>query len=289
MNANAVKSRRMTETRNDPCSGFSDSDFERLRASVDLLDNRSFATKLTSAVGGVIERGVELLPSSVHHGLTKIVAGSLSTALSGALLTMDKDTERDSWNWFHKAVVTATGVAGGATGLAGAAVELPISTAIMLRSIADIARSHGEDLRSDEVRLSCLQVFALGSPSPADDAAETGYWFVRAALSETVKDAMRYASAQGATGASAPWFVVAIRKVAERFGFAVSQKLAVQAVPVLGGIMGAVVNYAFIDHFQETARGHFTIRALERQYGHDAVRNCFERIRADKQRLSSRR
>ncbi len=93
---------------NDPCSEFSDSDIEKLRASVDLLDNRSFATKLTSAVGGVIERGVALLPSPVHDGLTKIVAGSLSTALSGALLTMDKETGGDSWDWFHKAMVTAT-------------------------------------------------------------------------------------------------------------------------------------------------------------------------------------
>jgi hypothetical protein len=39
--------------------------------------------------------------------------------------------------------------------------------------------------------------------------------------------------------------------------------LEAQAVPVLRGIMGAVVNFAFIDHFQDTARGHFTIRALE--------------------------
>jgi EcsC protein family len=279
----------MIEIRNDPCSGFSESDFEKLRASIDLLNNESFATKLTNAVGGAIEKGVELLSPSIHDGLTKLVAGSLSAALSGALLTMDKDTEGDSWDWFHKAVVTATGAAGGATGLAGAAVELPISTAIMLRSIADIARSHGEDLRSDEVRLSCLQVFALGSPNPEDDAAETGYWFVRAALSEAVKDAMRYASSQGAASASAPWLVVAIHKVAERFGVAVSQKMAAQAVPVLGGIMGAVVNYAFIDHFQDTARGHFTVRSLERKYGPDVVRNCFERIRADKQSKSSRR
>jgi hypothetical protein len=75
--------------------------------------------------------------------------------------------------------------------------------------------------------------------------------------------------------------------VAERFGFAVSQKLAAQAVPVLGGIMGAVVNFAFIDHFQDTARGHFTIRALERKYGHESVRECFERIRADKHSQSA--
>jgi hypothetical protein len=39
----------------------SNSNHLRDTTSVDLLDNRSFATKLTSAVGGVIERGVELL------------------------------------------------------------------------------------------------------------------------------------------------------------------------------------------------------------------------------------
>jgi hypothetical protein len=100
--------RSTADTANDPCPAFPHDDFEKLRTSVDLLDNRSFAAKLTSAVGGVIESGVALLPASIHDGLTKIVAGSLSTALSGALLTMDKDTEGNSWDWFHKAVVTAS-------------------------------------------------------------------------------------------------------------------------------------------------------------------------------------
>src|SRR5260221_12321740 len=100
---------------------------------------------------------------------------------------------------------------------------------------------------------------------------------------------MRYASSQGVVSASAPWFVTAIHKVAERFGVAVSQKLAAQAVLVLGGIMGAVVNYAFIDHFQETARGHFTVRSLERKYGQEVVKNCFERIGTDKQSKLLRR
>src|SRR5471032_2478177 len=86
---------------NDPCAAFTEADFAKLLAAVDLLDNRSFATKLTSAVGGVIERGVESLPAAFHDRLTKIVAGSLSAALGGALLTLDKDSEGDSWDWFH--------------------------------------------------------------------------------------------------------------------------------------------------------------------------------------------
>jgi hypothetical protein len=58
-----------------------------------------------------------------------------------------------------------SGAIGGAFGLTALAVELPLSTAIMLRSIADIARSEGEDLTMVESRLACLEVFALGGRS----------------------------------------------------------------------------------------------------------------------------
>ena len=54
------------------------------------------------------------------------------------------------------------GSAGGAFGLAALPFELPVSTIIMLRSIADIARSEGEDLSDPDTALSCVQVFALG-------------------------------------------------------------------------------------------------------------------------------
>jgi EcsC protein family len=36
------------------------------------------------------------------------------------------------------------------------------------------------------------------------------------------------------------------------------QKLAAQAVPRIGALGGAAVNYAFIDRFHEIARAHFT-------------------------------
>ena len=65
---------------------------------------------------------------------------------------------------------------------------------------------------------------------------------------------------------------------ASRFGVMVTQKLAAQAVPVIGALGGAAVNYAFIDHFQEVARAHFVVRRLERRYGKSAVRTAYERF-----------
>jgi hypothetical protein len=38
------------------------------------------------------------------------------------------------------------------------------------------------------------------------------------------------------------------------------------------------VNYAFMEHFQEMARGHFIVRRLERVYGKNVVRTEYERL-----------
>jgi hypothetical protein len=66
--------------------------------------------------------------------------------------------------------------------------------------------------------------------------------------------------------------------VTSRFGVVVTQKVAAQTVPVVGALGGAAVNYAFIELFQEVARGHFTGRRLERVYGKDVVRIEYGRL-----------
>jgi hypothetical protein len=58
----------------------------------------------------------------------------------------------------------------------------------------------------------------------------------------------------------------------------VTQKVAAQALPVVGALGGAAVNYAFIEHFQDVARGHFTVRRLERLYGKDKIRTEYDQI-----------
>ena len=66
--------------------------------------------------------------------------------------------------------------------------------------------------------------------------------------------------------------------MASRFGVVVTQKVAAQALPVFGALGGAAVNYAFMEHFQEMARGHFTVRRLERVYGKNVVQTEYERL-----------
>jgi hypothetical protein len=160
-------------------------------------------------------------------------------------------------------------------GFAALAVELPVSTCVILRSIADIARAEGHDLSLLETRLACLEVFALGGKAAADDSAETGYWVVRSALSKQVAEVVSHIAGQG-LDKNAPVVLRLVSRIAHRFSIVVTEKAAAKAVPVVGAVAGGTVNYLFMLHFQDMASGHFAIRRLENKYGQELVRRTYE-------------
>ena len=51
-----------------------------------------------------------------------------------------------------------------------------------------------------------------------------------------------------------------------------------QSVPLIGAAGGAMVNVLFIRHFQDVARGHFTILRLEETYGADDVKAAYAAV-----------
>jgi len=258
----------------------SQKDLEDLKRAKGLLESPSLALKISSRIGSSIDKGFGLLP----EGWGKVVQAATRTALTKvldlAVMTLDDKSERAASNFLHKVSVAATGAVGGAFGLATLPLELTLSTALIFRSIADIARSEGEDIRRIETKLACLEVFSLGGPSRADDAAETGYYAVRTALAGAVSEAARQLLLlqRGMVTESSPALVRLISAIASRFGVVVSEKLAAQALPLVGAAGGALINTIFMDHFQDMARGHFVIRRLDRAYGPEAVRNWYRKL-----------
>ena len=250
-------------------------DLAALRKAVRSLEHPGLAARLANMVGKPVDLIGHLLPESASHAIAAATRKGLEAALKVALRTMQRTPHAKSQH-LHKALATVSGAAGGAFGLVALPVELPFSTIIMLRSIADIARSEGEDLSDPESALSCVQVFALGGPAGSDDATESGYFAVRGILAKSVTEAARFVAGRGVIKEGGPVLVRFIAQVASRFGVVVTQKVAAQALPVVGALGGAAVNYAFIEHFQEVARGHFTVRRLERVYGKDHVQTEYE-------------
>jgi len=257
---------------------FSSSELEDIRTAKVLLENAGLAAKLSNLVGVPIEKGFELLPKKWNVVVNDATRKSIETALDVALWTMDHSQQESASNWWHKVAVGTTGALGGAFGLPALAIELPVSTTIMLRSIADIARSEGEDLKMPDARLQCVQVLALGGRSKRDDGTETGYFAARAAMAKAVSEAAVHLAKKGLSQKGAPAIIRLITQIASRFSIVVSEKAAAQAVPLVGAFGGAVVNTLFIDHFQDMGRGHFIVRRLERLHGHEEVKRVYNEL-----------
>jgi len=243
-----------------------------------LLENPGFAAKITHFLGTPIEKGFELLPENWGVKIGELTQTALSKAIHAAVVTLKDSPGEKASNGWHKLAVAATGGVGGFFGLPALAIELPISTTIMLRSIADIARSEAETIYKIESKIACIEVFAFGGKDISDDASESGYYAVRAALAKSVNKAAGYITEKGLSIEGSPALVRLIVQIAERFSIQVSEKAAAQAIPAIGAAGGAIVNTIFIDHFQDMARGHFILRRLERKYGRVMVEEAYNSV-----------
>lgn len=252
-----------------------ESDRDRLREAVDLLENINWVATLTNKIGMPIEWVVNKLPPKANEVISEVTIKAMRLALRGAIRTINKSITKSPSNWWHKIGVSVTGGMSGFFGITAVLVELPISTTIMLRSIADIARSEGEDLTQIDTQLACLEVFALGGPHFADDSSTSGYYAIRIALGRAVMEAAEYIVERGVAEEGAPVLIRLITKIAARFNVVVTEKIVAEMIPVIGAVGGAGINLLFINHFQSIARGHFIVRQLEKKYGIDEIRNQY--------------
>jgi EcsC protein family len=258
---------------------FSDVDRAALTAAIKRLEKPGFASKMTTLAGRPAELVARALPRPAASIVAKAAEAALTRALDIALFSL-RDQRFIAGRVVHSALASASGAVGGALGLAALPVELPVSTAITLRMIA-IAREEGEELADPRTRLACLEVFALGHTGlAAPDGAEGGYFALRVLLARGLALAADTLVRKGAAHSSSALMHRALAPIVARFTAIVSQKLALQGVAVIGAVGGAAVNLAFIEQYHGLARGHFTVRRLERVYGAEAVRAEYDQLKA---------
>lgn len=263
-------------------------DQEVLRSAYMALEHPSLAARLSSAVGTPIEIAVQLLPKNWYRRIHAVAEQAITKSLQTALSTMHSQEWR-AHEMYHKALVASSGGIAGFFGLPGLIVELPVTTTLMLRAIAEIARDEGEHINDVQTQMACVQVFALGGTTESDDGAETGYYSVRLALSAYMKAAYVQVLDQGFKAESGPVIIKAASLIASRFGATVSQRAAAQIMPVVGALGAATVNMIFMQHFQNVARAHFTVRRLERKYGEEFVRSLYSKLEQEDQLKRSSR
>ena len=255
-----------------------------LRDAKRRLEVVPYHVKLSNMVGKPLELVFDALPAVARNQIGSVTSKAMETSVKWASTGMKNDSKKSRGS-LHKLIVGASGAAGGALGLAGAAVEMPFSTTIMLRSIAEIAREQGHEVTLQRTRLECLSVFAMGGRSDADDAAESAYLAVRAAQARMIKNAVQYANSAATQSGSrkmaeeaVPVLIRVMNEIAKRFGRTVSNTLAAKTVPVIGAATGAAINTLFLDYYQSVAKGHFTVLRLEGIYGKEEVAAAYSRL-----------
>ena len=254
-------------------------DLTVLHHAADVLENPNFSSRITKTVGGAVEKTIAILPAQVALSLNDITRTALEKSLEGAIFTLNSRKSSIPFNKTHKFFVGVSGAIGGAFGFSAITVELPISTTIMLRSIADIARFYGENLSHGNTKMACLEVFALSDTT--HHGSETGYYAIRSILAKGLTDASAQLGTPVISKESATIVSKAINQIAARFSIPVSEKIAAQSIPVIGALGGATINLLFISYFQDLAHAHFSLRRLERNYTPELVKLNYQKYLAE--------
>jgi len=259
----------------EPAIALPPSHQQALQRAVMNLENQDFAARLVDYAGRPIARAMRLMPKAASDHFNKVVEAAILKALNIAIRSIEPRSKRPPARHTASVLAGVSGGIGGFLGIAALPIELPVTTTLMLRAIADIARHHGEDLSTLEARLACVEVFALGTPQ-ADRQMGLSYYASRTLISRLAANATSILLERGTANVSAPVVSSLVSEIATRFGVVVTERSAASALPVLGAVGGATVNMIFMNHFQRVASGHFAIRNLERLHGQSVVRQLYQ-------------
>ena len=196
---------------------------------------------LLNSLGAQADGLLQRLPQKAQDGLQDATVAALNHAMTAA--HKSRDMVPDQAGWLNSAVSAAMGAVGGMGGLPTALAELPVTTTLLLRVINGVAAEHGFDTSEENVRFDCVHVFTAAGPLDHDDSVEIAFLSARMALSGTAMQAI-------------------IARVAPRLATVLGQKLAAQAVPVLGAVAGAATNYAYTSYYTDMAHVHFGLHRL---------------------------
>ncbi len=256
----------------------SPADLEELRRAVEILERGSFTARVSQLLGRPFDELMLRLPEKTTRLIVQLTQQALEHAFEAAIRTLPERENFSTSPLFHKVASGLSGLVGGGFGMVGLALELPVTVTLMLRAIAAIAQRHREDPRDLEVRLHCLEVFALGEPKAQRNRDRSGYYAVRVMLGRSLRRAARELMQHETLKKGTPFLVQFIQQVATRFGLHISKRVALQMMPTLSAMTTAALNIMFMEFYCELAEAHFTIRELERRYGEQQIEQLYYQL-----------
>lgn len=216
--------------------------------------------KLANFAGSRIDDILETIPDGYEKQVQDSIRGGLEKAFEVSSKVTSLQYMPKAPKHFHKIAATFSGAIGGVGGMATSVAELPVTIATMFASFQSIAEQHGFDRDSDETKMECLKVFTMGGPVHTDNDIDLS--FVTARI--------------GLTGQAVSSLVTT---ASQKLAAMMTQKLGSQAVPMLGALTGAALNYTFISYYEQMAQIRFRLKKLQNENpSNDPVRDFLDEI-----------
>jgi hypothetical protein len=255
----ATLSQPLLHLQSQDTSGVTDEDFRTILKLADsYLAARGAFTSFLESTGRWVEGGLNALPADWRDEVHAKARQALSWAFQQVIKRMDAgELHKPASRHRYRLMSTTSGLMTGSVGLPGIIADLPASTLLILLSIADIARSHGYDLRDPAIQAACIEAFMFGGPTDEDNDADLAFWSARAA---------------------SPLLADMLPQVAARLGASWIALLPARAVPVVSSLASAAINWHFAGYFQAMGEVMFGLRPLEEKYGIQTVRALFHEV-----------
>lgn len=215
-----------------------------------------------------------LIPEAVQESVAKAIESFLNNLDAAARAIIDEEevrarvrTGREScqddlkaadeaakhyWNW-HVGYGAASGGAAGAIGLVGLIPDIPALFTVALRLIQQIGLCYGYQVDSDTEREYVLHILRTGSTGDLKAKLEflIGLKQIEQILLRVTWKKMSESLAR--TEISRLAALAAIREFAKSVGIQITKRKALQAVPVVGALVGASFNATFINDIGRAA------------------------------------
>ena len=211
-----------------------------------------------AAVEGALRTADWVAHHTLAHGWMRERAGVSDIAQLQTLPLRELDALAGSFHKWQLVYVVAEGSAAGAVGLPGIALDIPALIGLTLRTIRGIGLCYGFDEDSDEEREFVLGILATVGANTVFEK-EAALLFLKELRTVVAKQTFKAMAATTGTEQG----IVAARSLARRLGVNLTKRKLLQATPAVGAVVGAAVNYKFIDDVAWAARHMYQKRLLE--------------------------
>ena len=156
----------------------------------------------------------------------------------------------------------AEGGASGAVGLPGMAVDIPAIIVLALRTIHKVGVCYGFEVQTKHDREFVLAILAASGANDMKEkiAALSTLRAIEVAITKETWKALAQKATSSQMGKEAG--VIGIKNLAKQLGINLTKRKALQAIPVIGAVVGASVNGWYIKEVGWAARRAFQERWL---------------------------